>query len=362
MWLKNCWYVIAWEHEIPADGFLARTVLGEPLLVYRTSAAHAGSAGGNGTAASGKPTGQLVVLEDRCCHRQAPLSKGRREGDAIRCGYHGLKFDASGACIEVPGLDQVPPGTRVRTYPVVLHNKWVFVWMGDPARADTTLLPNNYSNHDAGWHYQPGYMHYDTPYLLICDNLLDFSHLSYVHEKTLGGSPAIAQARPQIERVTETGQRGLRVTRRVPNVPPPPYYHKIQTLKGNIDRWFIYDFLFPATLLMQSGGKPVSDPEGDLTNAVQLHSCQTLTPETETSTHYFFQQSHQTGKGDETVTQGIYNSLVMAFNEDRDMITAQHHNLNADVAMLPLWMDAALVQWRRMLADGIAMESMHSAV
>ena len=62
MWLKNCWYVIAWEHEIPADGFLARTVLGEPLLAYRTS------------------SGRLTVLEDRCCHRQAPLSKGRREG------------------------------------------------------------------------------------------------------------------------------------------------------------------------------------------------------------------------------------------------------------------------------------------
>ena len=352
MWLKNCWYVIAWTHEIPADGFLARTVLGEPLLVYRTAAGK--SADGKSAASS---TGQLTVLEDRCCHRQAPLSKGRREGDAIRCGYHGLKFDASGTCIEVPGLDKPPRGARVRTYPVVEHNKWIFVWMGEAARADTALLPNNFSNHDPGWHYQPGYMHYDTPYLLICDNLLDFSHLSYVHEKTLGGSPAIAHARPQIERVTEPGQRGLRVTRHVPNVPPPPYYHKIQQLPGNIDRWFIYDFLFPATLLMQSGGRPVSDAKGDMTHAVQLHSCQTLTPETATSTHYFFQQSHQTGKGDESVTAGIYNSLVMAFNEDRDMITAQHGNLNASAPMLPLWMDAALVQWRKMLAEAVSNES-----
>ena len=349
MWLRNCWYVIAWEHEIPADGFLARTVLGEPLLVYRTAADKAGVAG------------QLVALEDRCCHRQAPLSKGRREGDAIRCGYHGLKFDASGACIEVPGLDKVPHGARVRTYPVVEHNKWVFVWMGQAARADTAMLPGNFSNNDPGWHYQPGYMHYDTPYLLICDNLLDFSHLSYVHEKTLGGSPAIAHARPQIERVMDQGQRGLRITRRVPNVPPPPYYHKIQKLTGNIDRWFIYDFLFPATLLMQSGGRPVSAAEGDLHNAVQLHSCQTLTPETATSTHYFFQQSHQTGKGDASVTEGIYNSLVMAFNEDRDMITAQHRNLNPDAAMLPLWMDAALVQWRRMLTEAVDSESSAAA-
>jgi vanillate O-demethylase monooxygenase subunit len=343
MWLRNCWYVIAWDYEIPADGFLARTVLGEPLLVYRISMGHS--------------AGQLVVLEDRCCHRQAPLSKGRREGDAIRCGYHGLKFDAQGICIEVPGLDKAPPGARVTTYPVVEHNKWVFVWMGDASRADTAMLPDNFSNSDPGWHYKPGYMHYDTPYLLICDNLLDFSHLSYVHENTLGGSPAIAQARPQIERVTDKGQRGLRVTRRVPNVPPPPYYCKIQPLTTNIDRWFIYDFLFPATLLMKSGGRPVADAEDDFTNAVQLHSCQTLTPETENSTHYFFQQSHQTGKGDESVTNGIYNSLVMAFNEDRDMITAQHRNLNPGAVMLPLWMDAALVQWRKLLEQECLQES-----
>ena len=385
MWLKNCWYVIAWEHEIPADGFLARTVLGEPLLVYRTSGDTSG--GTSGDTSGGNPASQLVVLEDRCCHRQAPLSKGRREGDAIRCGYHGLKFDAQGACIEVPGLDKPPPGARVKTYPVVEHNKWVFVWMGEAARADTAMLPNNFSNNDAGWHYQPGYMHYDTPYLLICDNLLDFSHLSYVHEKTLGGSPAIAQARPQIQPIStevQRGQRGLRVTRHVPNVPPPPYYHKIQKLTGNIDRWFIYDFLFPATLLMKSGGRPIAagdtdlvcagdtdlvaagdpgvDADGDMTNAVQLHSCQTLTPETETSTHYFFQQSHQTGKGDASVTDGIYNSLVMAFNEDRDMITAQHQNLNPDAAMVPLWMDAALVQWRKMLANAVAAESRDAAV
>lgn len=341
MWVRNCWYVVAWEHEIPEGGFLARTVLGEPLLVYRTA------------------SGALTVMEDRCCHRHAPLSKGRREGDCIRCGYHGLKFDTSGACVEVPGLDKAPAGARVRTYPVELHNKWVFAWMGDAARADRRMLPNNFSNNDPGWHYKPGYMHYDTPYLLICDNLLDFSHLSYVHEKTLGGTTAIAHARPDIETVNEPGQRGLRVTRHVPNVPPPPYYAKIRQLSTNVDRWFIYDFLLPGTLLMQSGGKPVADAPGDLRHAVQLHSCQTLTPETATSTHYFFQQAHRTGEGDQSVTDGIFNSLLTAFNEDRDMITAQHDNLQRDggQAMLPLWMDAALLQWRNLLEREVAAES-----
>ena len=95
--IRNCWYVVAWEHEIAADALFSRTVIGEPLLLFRTS------------------DGAVVALEDRCCHRLAPLSKGRKEGDCVRCGYHGLKFDAGGQCVEVPGLDSVPPEARVRS-------------------------------------------------------------------------------------------------------------------------------------------------------------------------------------------------------------------------------------------------------
>lgn len=336
MFLRNCWYVIAWDHEVPADGLFARTVLNEPILVLRTA------------------DGRFAALEDRCCHRLAPLSKGRREGDCVRCGYHGLKFDADGRCVEIPGLDRIPAEARVRTYPVAVKHKWVFVWMGDPGRADERLLPDNFSNDDPAWRNRPGYLHYDTPYLLICDNLLDFSHLSYVHEKTLGGSTAIAQARPTIETV----ERGLRLTRRVPDVPPPPYYQKIRRFAGNVDRWFVYDFVFPGTLLMSSGGKPAGQPEPDPANSVLLHSCQTLTPETDSSTHYFFQQSHRADAGDDSVTEGIYESLVRAFNEDRDMITAQHRVLQASpgARMLPLAMDAAVVRYRRMLEAAVAAE------
>jgi vanillate O-demethylase monooxygenase subunit len=336
MFLRNCWYVIAWDHEIPADGLFARTVLGEPILVFR------------------KADGTHAALRDQCCHRLAPLSRGRREGDCVRCGYHGMKFAADGRCVEIPGLARIPPGAQVRTYPIVLKHKWLFVWMGDPARADERLLPDNFSNDHPEWRNKPGYLHYDTPYLLIVDNLLDFSHLSYVHEKTLGGSPRIAQAAPTIEAI----DRGLRISRRVPDVPAPPYYHRIRPFAGNVDRWFVYDFVFPATLLMSSGGKPAGQAQPDPANSVLLHSCQTLTPETETSTHYFFQQSHRADAGDAAVTEGIYQGIERAFHEDREMIGAQHRMLQLDpqARMLPLAMDAALVRYRRLLEDAIAAE------
>lgn len=350
MWLRNCWYVIAWEHEVPpADSkeLFTRTVLGEPILLLR------------------KESRGIVALEDRCCHRLAPLSAGRREGDCVRCGYHGLKFDTAGQCVDAPGIPLIPEKARVRSYPIASRNRWVFVWMGDPAKADTALLPDNFSCDDPAWKHKPGYLHYDTPYLLVCDNLLDFSHLSYVHEKTLGGTTAIAQSKPEIERVDGPGMPGVKITRRVQNVPPPPYYRKMRSFAPDalLDRWFIYDFLLPGTLLMHSGGRPVGDAPDDMRNAVRLHSCQTLTPETETSTHYFFEQSHPCDQGDDSLTEGIFQSLITAFEEDRDMITAQHRNIlrNPQAPMLPLPIDGALVQYRRLLSQMVAAEARGTA-
>ena len=336
--IRNCWYVIAWDHEVTHDGLFSRTVLGEPILVLRAA------------------DGSLSAMLDRCCHRLAPLSKGIREGDAVPCGYHGLKFDCSGQCIEVPGVDRVPPHLKVRSYPVVEHNRWIFVWMGEPEKADRSLLPDNFSNQHADWCNKPGYMHYDVPYLLICDNLLDFSHLSYVHANTLGGSPAIARARPRIERMMAGAGRqvGVKVSRIVPDVPPSPYWMSFRDgLEGLYERWFIYDFVLPGTLLMDSGGRANAAPD-DESRTVHMHSCQTLTPETATTTHYFFQQSCQRRdfeREPQTVDR-MHATLLKAFQEDRDMITAQYQALQAtpDLSMAPLpSLDAALSHFRSLV-------------
>jgi phenylpropionate dioxygenase-like ring-hydroxylating dioxygenase large terminal subunit len=326
--------VVAWSHEVPGQGLLARRVLNEPLVLYRTS------------------SGRIVALADRCCHRHAPLSKGRLEGDDIRCMYHGLRFDPNGRCVEIPGVKNVPSKVGVRAYPVALRNRWVFVWMGDPASSNEQLLPDNFSCEHPDWRNLPGYLHYDTPDELICDNLLDFSHLSYVHEKTLGGAIEIAQSRPVVEEIP----RGVRVTRQIADVLPPPFYLKLFDLQGvRINRWFKYDFILPGTLLMESGGRPVEDGPNDDRRTVRLHSCQTLTPESESTTHYFFQQSHSVRLGDESTTRILYEQLLLAFEEDRQMITAQHLNISSD-PMLTLWMDEAVLRFRRLREQHIAAE------
>lgn len=347
MFVRNMWYVIAWSHEVVTGELFARTVLGDPILLIR------------------KEDGSVSALQDRCCHRLLPLSSGIREGDAVRCGYHGLKFDCSGQCVEVPGMEKIPSYLRVRSYPVVEKNRWVFVWMGDPRSADPALLPDNAANDDGDWCYKPGYMHYQVPYLLICDNLLDFSHLSYVHANTLGGSPEIARARQKIERllIADGRQNGVKVTRAVRGVPPSPYW---KTFRDGLrdepyDRWFNYDFVLPGTLLMDSGGCSTAAPD-DASRTVQLRSCQSLTPETGTSTHYFFQQSCQRRdfeRAPETVDR-MYATLLKAFHEDHATITTQYRAMLAtpELKMHPVPpFDGALGHFRALVEQWRAREA-----
>src|SRR5690606_28290292 len=116
--LRNQWYVAAWDDEILGDTLLERTILGQPLVIYR------------------KSNGHPVAMNNKCPHRHAPLSMGRKEGDSLRCMYHGLRFDPTGACVEIPGQERIPPSTCVRTYPMVQKHRWIWIWMGDPALAD----------------------------------------------------------------------------------------------------------------------------------------------------------------------------------------------------------------------------------
>ena len=130
MYLRNSWYVTAWDHEISHEP-LARTILGEPIVLWRTD------------------DGSAIAFEDRCCHRHAPLSAGKVLGDRLQCGYHGLTFDRTGLCVEVPSQDMVPPAARIKSYPLCERNRWVWIWMGDADEADASLIPDTYW-HDHG--------------------------------------------------------------------------------------------------------------------------------------------------------------------------------------------------------------------
>jgi phenylpropionate dioxygenase-like ring-hydroxylating dioxygenase large terminal subunit len=328
MFIRNTWYVAAWSHEVAGAELFSRTIIGTPVLLYR------------------KEGGEVVALMDRCCHRGAPLSVGRREGDCVRCMYHGLKFDSNGACVEAPAQERIPPQARVRQFPVVERYRWIWIWMGDPALADPATIPDTHWVDDPAWRSLPGYIHYDVNYLLICDNLLDFSHLPFVHPTTLGGGEDYAASQPKVERLED----GVRITRWTLDTEPPPFAKAVRAWPGKVDRWNIYDFTVPAVLRMDSGMAPTGTgaPEGVRVGAVEFRGCQALTPETENSTHYFFAHPHNFSLDQPDVTRSIHQAVVDAFDEDRDIVTAQHRNLTLDPGfrMMAFGIDAALSQFR----------------
>lgn len=339
MFVRNCWYVAAWSHEVAAGRPFARTLLGEPVCFYRTS------------------EGKVVALADRCAHRGAPLSLGRVEGDSLRCMYHGMRFDDSGRCIEMPGQEGVPARAGAAAYPVLERDNWIWIWMGEDAQADAASVPSTWSLGTPGWPYKPGYYHYDAPHMLICDNLLDFSHIGYVHPTTLGGTENIAHNRPKVIR----GDSKVRVERWLLNEVPAPFHTRVARFEGAVDRWHFYDFHLPGVLVMHSGVQATGTgaPEGRYENALEFRSCQAVTPETEASSHYFYAVPRNFAVDDEQITETIFQDIVAAFEEDRVMIEAQARSLQMarDWAMTPAACDNALTMFRSLMGKRLEAEA-----
>lgn len=341
MFLKNCWYVGAWSDEVRGERVLPRTLLGEQIVFFRLQ------------------TGGVAALRDRCSHRFAPLSLGRREGDCLRCMYHGLVFNAAGQCVEEPGHKIPAHGTDVRSYPVAERWKQIWIWMGDPALADPGLIPDCPFQDSPAWASIPRYIHYKADYRLILDNLLDFSHLSFVHEKTLGGSPTIAATKPKVEAF----DWGVRMTRWYLNEPSlAPYLAGFETFLGPVDRWHIYELTTKGNVFnMDSGSAPAGTgaPEGRrVPEAMQFHATQIVTPEDEHNSHFFWTYAHNFNLQDAQFTARLADRIAEGFEEDRTIIEAQQKVIQAsgDDKMAYIFVDNGLALGRRLLARRLAEE------
>ena len=170
--VRNQWYVAAYSAEI-GRGLLARTILGEPLVLYRTTA------------------GQPAALADRCVHRHFPLSESQLQGDTIVCGYHGFTYGADGRCVAVPGQQRIPRTARVGAYPVAEQDSLVWVWIGEADRADPGLIPRAPWLADDRYATVRGMEPLAARYELLVDNLLDLSHETYLHGGYIG-TPEVA--------------------------------------------------------------------------------------------------------------------------------------------------------------------------
>lgn len=164
---KDAWYVAAFADEITTKP-LARRLLGTDMVLYRTS------------------DGTPVALTDRCPHRGYPLSEGGvTVNDNIQCQYHGLQFGPDGHCRVVPSGDRRPSRIKVPRFPTVERYDLVWVWAGKPELADPDTIPDFsvYGHGQPGMHHKTGIrLDVAANYLLQIDNLLDATHITYLHE------------------------------------------------------------------------------------------------------------------------------------------------------------------------------------
>lgn len=340
IFLMNCWYVAAWDHELIDGNKLARTILETPVVIYRGE------------------SGRYVALDDRCCHRGAPLSMGRIEGDCIRCMYHGMKFDENGSCVQIPGQDRIPKTMKVRCYPVEERNHLVWIWMGDPALADPDLIVDYEPLADPAWRGLPAYLHYDANWLLIVDNLSDFAHLAFVHTNTLGGSEEYAYETKAIE--IERLDNGFRVERWHKNSDAPPYHKRVIPDKdAKVDRRNIAKMLIPGIFLMETMFSPAGSNDHSLEGTRQYRNSQYMTPETRRTTHFFWNYLHNSDIDDPNIALSLRDSLFEGFYEDKAIIEAQQVLMenDPDFRLRTLEADVALTHFRQVLKKKIKEES-----
>jgi len=338
VFVKNAWYVAGWSSEF-GDALQRVTVLAQHLVMYRTSA------------------GKVVALEDRCPHRQLPLSKGKRIGDDIQCGYHGMTFNCSGACVRIPGQDNLPSSAYVSSYPIVEKNNIVFVWMGDPDKADESLVFDMPEFTDPGWHsHQGDALHLKANYLNVAENLVDPAHVSFVHPTTLGNA-----ASENVPVHVDTKGEVLVAWRWIRDAEPVGFFKKFGNFNGNVDRWHYYYLHVPSIAVIDFGSADVALklPEEDRNKGVRIFALHFLTPVNEHYTIDRWMHIRNAAVGDEAASDQMDAMFRIAFDEDKAILEAieEQEQLPQKRKPIRLAIDKGPLVYRRRIRDLLEAES-----
>jgi nitrite reductase/ring-hydroxylating ferredoxin subunit len=330
----NEWYVASMSREL-TDTPLGRTILNHPIVLFRTG------------------EGQVAALEDRCCHRSLPLSCGGMvEQNGVRCGYHGMLFSPTGACLEIPGQELIPSKAKVKAYTVKEKDQIIWIWMPKEEGAPPTHEPPHYPHHDdPRYKYGCGVFHYEAPYQLIHDNLLDLSHVGYVHRQTIGGN-----ARVHMSAVTNVSSddRSVRVVRHMPGSAPPPTYLAAYPFGDTCDRWqqieFNVSYLAIWTGAVEPGKGSLDDPNRGGFHMRGFHG---VTPETDTTAHYFWSIASNKHPDMPENIDTVVEQTKFTFGEDKVVIEAQYRNMkqfNGQADWIHIHVDAGQNRARRIIA------------
>ena len=340
-YLRNTWYVAAWADELSEGKLLARTLLGTPVVLFR------------------RPDHRPAALLDRCPHRFAPLSAGHLDGDHVVCGYHGLGFDGKGACVLNPH-GPVARNMSVPAYATHEAHRAIWIWMGDPKGADPALIPDlAYLGNARDSAFSRGHMLAHGNYEVFVDNIMDLSHVDYLHPTTLG-SAGITGTTPKVE---ET-ENYVDVTWFVAGTRPPALLAELfETLPPKTDFWQHVRWFAPSVMRLTAATVAAGAPEEEALANLTAHI---LTPETPTSTHYFYAATRNYRVDDAALNLRIAETRERIFaTEDKPMIELVQRRMGDtdfwSLKPILLAIDAAPVRVRRKLKKLIDSEAMVAA-
>jgi len=335
-YLQNAWYIAVRSDELSTNLF-ARRILDKPIVLFR------------------KNNGEVAALEDKCPHRFVPLHLGRIVDDTIQCGYHGLQFDCTGKCVVAPFDSKIPTTARVTSFPVLERFGMVWIWMGSFEKADPGEIPDLSCMIDPQRTQVHGYAKIKCNYELVMDNLADLSHAYYVH-----GSFYTPQGLERTEHSVTEENGAVYSKFHFPDIEVPSLWNNYagHTL-SRIDRWSEMRWNAPSNLLLYAGVTPTGQPRSD---GINLYGVHMLTPETPSTTHYYYCHCRGFQIDDSETTEQVKEWQRIAFQEeDKPMLEAQQASIGTVDNLLSLKpvllsSDTGAVRIRRRLQEKIKAE------
>lgn len=338
--LMNTWYVAALSTDI-TEGLFKRTLLNTPVVFYRLE------------------DGTPVALHDRCPHRFAPLSMGSKKGNCVVCPYHGLAFNEKGKCTHNPhGTGHIPAKAEVKSFPLMEKYGFIWIWMGDKP-ADESQLPD-YSRLDDGHENALAHTYMLRPchYELITDNVMDLSHVDHLHGEII---TTRGQLSPKIPNVVEKNG-DISVRWEWSQTPTMMIFNDFMPTPGAAADHFVEVIWSKPSHIQLTIGATQDGATLDYDNTTAQYDLHTCTPETETSTHYFFATRRNHNVEDEQFNKIKIEGMHGAFaDEDGPILDAVQEQMETNdfLSLDPVLIssDAGPVRVRRVLQSLIEQES-----
>lgn len=320
-YVKNLWYMAAWDHEIPSGGMLSRVLLGEPWVIARIS------------------DSEFAMLADRCPHRFVPLSKGHIADGLIHCPYHGLGFDREGACAHSPFPEAPPAHVRARAMPLVHAHRALWFWPGDPESADPALIPDFAFVDRTGM--RRSHMEIGGNYELMTDNLMDLTHAEFLHKQSFGVNGSIFLGK---QTVKQDADGAIWNNWDMEAVTPPAWASAMVDEGETVDQWLYMRWHAPASMALTVGLARSGTGRGSMVVPAMTNP-HIITPATARRCHYFF--DHEATPEAEAMARQVFE------DEDEPMIEAAQAALGDqdfwDARPAILATDAGAIRARRRL-------------